>query len=200
MGRTRSSFGILALDLWLIFCFLHEVNAYSRYRDPTKRVTIDLPWCVPSGGDSYEPRGSKKGDTVNFMWGDDGSINHNVYLYPSGSCSNTTGRVLLGESSDTTSYTFAADDVGKNLTFVCGVGSHCSSGQIVTFVNVAPSNVGDIPYKAQTPCGQDAVMSNLSSNLNGEEEAKESSGGLRWAYAPISVPAIAIIKMLVVLL
>ena len=135
-------------------------------------VGINFPWCIPDPETPYELQsGIKEGDTVFFTWSD---VYHNVYLYPSGNCADRTDREYLGESASETSYTFKSEDIGKNLTFVCDVSSHCASGQLVTFANVAPANrTENVMYSmTNNPCGD---VTYLSSSTNDSSSSSSSS-------------------------
>ena len=39
----------------------------------------------------------------------------------------------MADTSGPASYTFSVDDVGETITFACGIGNHCESGQIISF-------------------------------------------------------------------
>ena len=89
---------------------------------------IEIDWFIPNG-DEYNPRGFSAGDKVSFVW----NYFHNVYIHPTGNCS-TDGRTLVGSESPAV-YTFTeADEAKGEVTFACDVGSHCESGQKITFV------------------------------------------------------------------
>mmetsp|Transcript_41 Transcript_41/g.70 ORF Transcript_41/g.70 Transcript_41/m.70 type:complete len:189 (+) Transcript_41:259-825(+) len=138
--------------LWLVHFLLHVALCQAHFVLADSNE-IEFPWCIPET--PYETQAAREGDTVKFSW--DGQY-HNVYIYPSGSCTDKMDRIYLGESPET-SYTFTKDDVGKNLTFVCEAGSHCQSGQIVTFANVVSGETGfkiqpeTVNYSMTTPCG-----------------------------------------------
>jgi plastocyanin len=135
-------------------------------------VGINFPWCIPDPETPYELQsGIKEGDTVFFVWS---GVYHNVYLYPSGNCADRTDREYLGEFASETSYTFNSEDIGKNLTFVCDVSSHCASGQIVTFANVAPANrTENVKFSTtNNPCGD---VTYLSSSTNDSGSSSSSS-------------------------
>jgi len=72
---------------------------------------IKFPWCIPYNS-AFAVQNAKVGDTVIFEW--DGVMPHNVILYPSGKCDDSTGSVFIGpdEGSTTASYTFTSEDVG----------------------------------------------------------------------------------------
>ena len=58
---------------------------------------------------------------------------HNVYRHVEANC-NTDGSTLVGNSGGgATTYTFTdADLADGEVVFACQVGSHCTSGQILT--------------------------------------------------------------------
>lgn len=85
--------------------------------------TININWRI----DDYDDETANVGDTVRFTWGG----NHNVYIHPTGTCS-MAGRIAVGGSSPAT-YTFTANDAGKDIFFACDVGNHCETAQHVTF-------------------------------------------------------------------
>ena len=135
---------------------------------------IDFPWCIPQT--PYDSQMAKVGDTIAFTW--DG-VYHNVYMYPSGTCTDKTDREYLGEASGA-SYTFTSDDIGTNKTFVCDVGGHCASGQIVTFANIASSDAEDVTYSTSNPCGDDHDHSSHNheddSDSDSDSDSVPSSG------------------------
>ncbi|VEU35388.1 unnamed protein product [Pseudo-nitzschia multistriata] len=148
-------FGLLLVQILLV---QDDAVATSATTLETGENLISFPWCIPPT--PYPPQVAREGDTVYFNW--DGEY-HNVYLYPSGTCTNKTGRVYLGEISGQAKYTFTDADVGKNLTFVCDVSSHCSQGQIVVFEGAEAfglpattdpeASATPFPYSTTTPCG-----------------------------------------------
>jgi len=73
------------------------------------------------------------GETIQFNW----SGLHNVYIHPSGTCSDT-GSMEVGTSTGA-SYMFTEDDAGKEISFVCQISGHCLAGQILK-VQVVVSN------------------------------------------------------------
>eukprot|EP00536_Pseudo-nitzschia_multiseries_P012140 jgi/Psemu1/308812/fgenesh1_kg.447_\ len=154
--------------------FLLQIASYCANIVTKDANEIKFPWCIPQT--PYEAQAAKEGDTVKFSW--DGEY-HNVYLYPSGTCTDKTDRIYLGESPGT-SYTFTKDDVGKNLTFVCDVSSHCLSGQIVTFSNVVSGEKSmlteseTVTYSMTTPCGDVSI-----SGHGPEEDAEVSVATIR---------------------
>jgi len=92
---------------------------------PTTNPNV-IEWQILPGG--YPDRVARFGETITFNYGP----SHNVYIHPTGDC-DETGRVLVGGNGGPASYTFVRDDVGRTITFACDVGSHCESGQIVSF-------------------------------------------------------------------
>eukprot|EP00532_Pseudo-nitzschia_australis_P016559 CAMPEP_0168251038 /NCGR_PEP_ID=MMETSP0141_2-20121125/2856_1 /TAXON_ID=44445 /ORGANISM="Pseudo-nitzschia australis, Strain 10249 10 AB" /LENGTH=153 /DNA_ID=CAMNT_0008187141 /DNA_START=41 /DNA_END=502 /DNA_ORIENTATION=+ len=138
---------------------LQQIALHDAHITVVDRNEIEFPWCIPET--SYAPQAAKEGDTVTFSW--DGAY-HNVYIYPSGICTDKTDRTYLGESTGA-SYTFTKKDVGKDVTFVCDVGGHCASGQIVTFSNVVSKDSNEtVPYSTNTPCG-DVLVKNTKTTL-----------------------------------
>ena len=85
------------------------------------------------------------GDTIEFVWPNDQT--HNVYIHPSGTCSDTVGAIrvgpLFGASPENfASYVFTEDDLGgaasKNIFFACDIGLHCSEGNQKLIVTLRP--------------------------------------------------------------
>jgi uncharacterized protein (DUF305 family) len=87
-----------------------------------KGKTININWIIKN----YMPMTAAVGDTVSFKWGG----NHNVFLHPSGTCTQGGSKLVGSRSARTGSFKFTKP--GK-YTFACQVGSHCAQGQIVTF-------------------------------------------------------------------
>jgi hypothetical protein len=170
------------VSLSLVFLFLqqhqhqHQQTGFVLAAPELQgEVGINFPWCIPDPETPYELQsGIKEGDTVFFVWS---GVYHNVYLYPSGNCADRTDREYLGESASETSYTFKSEDIGKNLTFVCDVGSHCASGQIVTFANVAPANrTENVKYSTtNNPCGDVTYLSSSSNDSGSSSSSSKSS-------------------------
>jgi plastocyanin len=100
-------------------------------------VTVKDPsivdWFIPVGSASLPSKTAVVGDTITFQW----SGNHNVYIHPSGSCSET-GKILVGTTSGA-KYTFRNSDPA-NILFVCDVSNHCESGMKMTVV-VTPNTL-----------------------------------------------------------
>lgn len=89
-------------------------------------------WEIPLG-DQLDTRNASMGDSITFLW-----IGvSNVYIHPSGDCSEE-GAIFVGNVSGTT-YTFTADDRSKNITFVSNVGAHCEKGQLLVVEVAAPT-------------------------------------------------------------
>ena len=88
-------------------------------------VTVKDPsiveWFIPVGANSLPPRSVTVGDTITFQWTGD----HNVYIHPSGSCSET-GKILVGTTSGAR-YKFKSTDPA-NMLFACDVSDHCERG------------------------------------------------------------------------
>ena len=57
---------------------------------------------------------------------------HNVFVHPSGDCTED-GATLVGDTSPATYTVTDADVASGSITFACDVGSHCESGMILTF-------------------------------------------------------------------
>jgi plastocyanin len=85
----------------------------------------------------YTPMTATVGDTAVFTW----TGGHNVYLHPSNDCGDTNA-VGVGNTPSTSGASYTFTEAGT-FTFACDVGSHCSSGQIVTFtVSAAEAESG----------------------------------------------------------
>ena len=78
------------------------------------------------------------GDTIVFNW----SGIHNVYIHPTGDCSQV-GAIFVGTETGA-SYTFIDADVG-DLEFVCDVGAHCENGMRVTVTVIAADTTTAAP-------------------------------------------------------
>ena len=118
--------------------------------------TVQMDWFVPSES-SFPPMTVNVGDTVVFNW----NGVHNVYIHPTGNCTDT-GRVLVGTVSGA-SYSFTQADVGE-MEFVCNVGTHCENGMRVTF---SVQSVGSEQQEQQ--------WVQLGNNIDGEG-ARDQSG------------------------
>ena len=86
------------------------------------------PWWIPEVI-PYPDLEANVGDQIEFQW----VGVHNVFIHPSGNCSQT-GRIAVGNISPVV-YTFTEEDAGKTLTFACDVrsqsgasGTHCEFG------------------------------------------------------------------------
>eukprot|EP00980_Cylindrotheca_fusiformis_P014450 scaffold3857_cov127-Cylindrotheca_fusiformis.AAC.7 len=96
-----------------------------------------------TSGTTYEGKQASVGDTVTFEY----STSHNVYIHPTGNCSEAD-KILVGGNEDSpASYTFAESDAGNTITFACDTGSHCEGGQIIDFTIPAMGG-GDGPTGA----------------------------------------------------
>ena len=126
----------LSLSWWyalLCSCYLLVATLPSGIAEVK---TIELDWKVPSSG--FPDETVKVGDIVTFKW----TGNHNVFRHDTESCDLTEGTVL--GSRNPQSYTFVESDVGeRSVYFACHVGTHCSSGQHITFTVTSSSNSGD---------------------------------------------------------
>merc|ERR1712174_48994 len=93
-------------------------------------------WIV----ENYDDQEATVGDSVTFKYN---VPNHNLYIHPSGSCSES-GKTLVGEDSGDETYVFTEADIPE-VTFACDITnfgiSHCDLGQIITFsVSPAPAD------------------------------------------------------------
>jgi hypothetical protein len=94
-----------------------------------------LTWSVQS----YSETQATVGDSVTFTY----SSNHNVYIHPTGDCSED-GRIMVGDNNASpVTYTFTADEVGTTVVFACDTGSHCESGQIISYAVVDTGTTPD---------------------------------------------------------
>jgi len=99
------------------------IGATSTFAQET--LTVD--WAIPRG-DNLPGQTAKVGETAVFEW----NSFHNVYIHPTGDCSQDN-RIFVGSRSPAT-YTFTEDDAEKGeIVFACDVGPHCEFGQIITF-------------------------------------------------------------------
>lgn len=93
---------------------------------------IDIAWAIQP----YEDETASPGDTITFTF-----AGHNVFIHPSGDCTED-GAITVGLTSPAT-YTFTEADVGSSLFFACDIGGHCESGQHITVNVVAAAVDGD---------------------------------------------------------
>ncbi|KAL3922111.1 MAG: hypothetical protein SGILL_002379 [Bacillariaceae sp.] len=117
------------------------------------------PWGIPdpyAGG--YPTVDAKPGDTVSFHWIDTGynaNYDYNVYLYPTESCVDETGKEWIGSSSGA-AYRITEWDQGKKLHFACDTADYCDQGMSIT-INIAAAAADpwaaptEPPTKAPTP-------------------------------------------------
>jgi hypothetical protein len=116
-------------------------------------AVYQVPWEIPTADTGpYEDFEVGVGDVVDFVW--DGF--HNVFLYNSGTCNPSAGRQLIGIQSPT-SYTFTEADVGKTLTFVCGVndGAHCAQGQLIRITVLDVGSPSSVPEESPSDVPSD---------------------------------------------
>ena len=83
----------------------------------------------------YKPVSLSVGDSATFKY----SSNHDLHLHPSGTCDRRNAKLIGKRSEGSKGATFKFNKAGK-YTFACQVGSHCNSGQIITFTITAPKN------------------------------------------------------------
>ena len=57
---------------------------------------------------------------------------HNVFVHPSGDCTED-GATLVGDTSPATYTVTDADVASGSITFACDIASHCDGGMIQTF-------------------------------------------------------------------
>ena len=86
-------------------------------------VGVDV-WKIPADGGPLPKRDFVVGEEVVFEW----TGRHNVYIHPTGDCSED-GAIEVGTESGA-SYVFTEEDIGE-LTFACDVGMHCERGMIM---------------------------------------------------------------------
>ncbi len=105
-------------------------------------ATITINWFIPSLNDEdmYDGIKATVGDTVQFQW----SGNHNVYIHPSGACSEDNAILVGAQSGKSGSYMFTEDDIGK-VAFACDIENHCENGQFVTIRVSADEDSTDTP-------------------------------------------------------
>lgn len=102
-----------------------------------------LTWAT---GTTYTASEAAVGDTVTFTYGEA----HNVYIHPSGDCTED-GKIVVGTNTDSPAvYTFTEADAGTTVTFACDTGSHCEGGQTIQFTIPATDTGGD-PTAAPEP-------------------------------------------------
>lgn len=111
---------ILISLLWLTFLFptVHSAG---------HTLVATTEWVL---GATIDARDFKVGETLTFEW----EGNHNVFIHPSGDCTED-GAIEVGSTSPA-SYTFTEADVGA-VVFACDIGSHCESGGMIMTANVA---------------------------------------------------------------
>jgi hypothetical protein len=94
-----------------------------------------LTWTVQGYDDSQ----ATVGDSVTFNY----NTNHNVYIHPTGDCSED-GSILVGANdASPVTYTFTAADAGSTVFFACNTGMHCENGQKIGFTVVDTVTIVD---------------------------------------------------------
>ncbi len=109
---------------------------------------IEMPWCIPPSGTSYESQMAKASDVVTFTWSFDF---HDINIYQNEECDMDGSTFLAAKTGST--YTFTSDDVGE-VIFACSVGTHCNQGQTVKFTVVAEDSMEEVEYSPveNNPC------------------------------------------------
>ena len=115
-------------------------------------ANIDIQWATHT----YPDTTAQVGDTITFTW----SSTHNVNIHPSGTCDDSTGAILVGETSPVT-YTFTANDANKDLFFICGIPGHCDAGQSIT-VSVSDGSGGGTTAGPVEPSSVPMVSGSLA--------------------------------------
>ena len=88
--------------------------------------TMNIDWVI-QGNNDHKAHIVYVGDTVMFLW----SGIHDVYIHPTGDCSDNIN-VLMGKESGKIRYTFKMEDIGE-MVFACNIGSNCESRQLIYF-------------------------------------------------------------------
>eukprot|EP00980_Cylindrotheca_fusiformis_P014448 scaffold3857_cov127-Cylindrotheca_fusiformis.AAC.5 len=96
---------------------------------------------------SYDDRQAAVGDTVTFTY----QTNHNVYIHPTGDCSDAGAELVGDNQASPASYTFDESDAGTTVTFACDVADHCETGQIIKFTIPGSPTVSPAPTAAPVP-------------------------------------------------
>eukprot|EP00529_Nitzschia_sp_RCC80_P032532 CAMPEP_0113500014 /NCGR_PEP_ID=MMETSP0014_2-20120614/32073_1 /TAXON_ID=2857 /ORGANISM="Nitzschia sp." /LENGTH=233 /DNA_ID=CAMNT_0000394263 /DNA_START=213 /DNA_END=914 /DNA_ORIENTATION=+ /assembly_acc=CAM_ASM_000159 len=160
--RTSSSSSSTLLSLVLLL---------STTTSSVLAAVFQIPWQIPTRETGpYEPLTVSVDDVVDFVW--DGF--HNVFLYRSGSCDPSAGRMMIGNSSPTT-LTFTEDDIGKTLTFVCAVDAHCLQGQLIDITVVDGGLASDIPsdMPSMIPSDMPSTIPSGAPITSAEEEERQ---------------------------
>jgi len=147
-NNNRCSFLAAAAVLSSLFfgnfiCHAAPVEKNFFWADP-----LETPPSDPNFVDTYPNITMKVGDTVEFTY----SPIHNVYIHPTDNCSRA-GSIKVGGALDSpASYTFTADQIGKEIFFACDRGLHCEDGQnlIVTVIAAADDDVDDADVPVTT--------------------------------------------------
>jgi hypothetical protein len=108
----------LATTLVLLFAIVSAASA----------ETFDVIWDFTAD----DPLDVKVGDTLAFTW--DGF--HDIYIHPTLDCTETGAIPLYAPATQggSSTYTFTAEDAGKDMFFACDIGGHCAANvnQVVT--------------------------------------------------------------------
>jgi plastocyanin len=138
------------VTLWLLPIAMSEFTplASAWEEEQSKEYQIS-PWGVPDQWSPGYPQLDcvKPGDIVSFHWTDGGysdSSDYNVYLYPTESCTDETGKELIGSTSGA-SYEIKEWDQGRTLHFACDTDDYCERGMSIVIIVSA----GEVP----TPTG-----------------------------------------------
>ncbi|KAG7354366.1 hypothetical protein IV203_003722 [Nitzschia inconspicua] len=122
-----------------LLCFLpiaaSIIVPFASAWEQSKEYRVD-PWGIPNWEGYPRLDGAKPGDKVSFYWSDSGD--YNVYLYPTESCVDESGKEWIGSTSGS-SYTIKKWDEGKSLHFACDTDDYCERGMsIVINVSAGP--------------------------------------------------------------
>jgi len=106
-------------------------------------ANIDLDWFIST----YADKSAQVGDTITFEWDEENP--HNAHIYPSGSCDDEAGIIVVGQNSPA-SYTFKEGDLGNTIFFGCTISGHCAAGQNVKITVTDAEPETPSPTKAST--------------------------------------------------
>mmetsp|Transcript_4173 Transcript_4173/g.5475 ORF Transcript_4173/g.5475 Transcript_4173/m.5475 type:complete len:156 (+) Transcript_4173:92-559(+) len=109
-------------------------------------------WVIPVGGGPLPAQEGTVGHSITFSW----VGTHNVYIHPTGDCSEI-GAILVSETSPAV-YTFQEADLNKTVTFSCEISSHCTLGMIM---DVAVSDHEDDTSGDDDTSGAKSPLSSL---------------------------------------
>jgi hypothetical protein len=93
-----------------------------------------MDWFIPSDIEPFDSISMYAGDTLTFVY----NGNHDVYIHPTGDCTQQD-RIFVGaQFAETASYTFKDSEIDTDVTFACDYLNHCSFGLIINVLVLEP--------------------------------------------------------------